>query len=191
MAAQHGFPPPGDPPRSDIVLHLPVLEFFAAKCRTVVEFGVRDGHSTTAFLHGLGLSGSADALLVSCDIDRPSVEKTFHAMTLPAHWSVLQMDTGAESEAYRVPECDLLFVDTLHTAVHVARELRLHGRKARKYLVFHDTATCGEFDRSGPDPRAPGILPAVRDFRAAFDDYRVAYETDACNGLLILERFFG
>lgn len=189
MAAQHGYPPPGDPPRSDIVLHLPVLEWFAARCRSAVEFGVRDGHSTTALLQGLGKNGP-NAHLLSCDIVRPPVVDLLLKMEgVPCKWSFAQMDTGAEADAHLVSDCDLLFVDTLHTAAHVARELVLHGRKAHKYLVFHDTATCGEFDCSGPNPRAPGILPAVRSFRNLYQDYRIAYETDSCNGLLILERF--
>ena len=38
-----------------------------------------------------------------------------------------------------VSDCDLLHIDSRHTATHLAQELKLHGDKVRKYIVCHDT----------------------------------------------------
>lgn len=164
---------------SDIVLHLPVLEFYASRCYYVTEFGVRDGHSTVALLAG------CRGTVRSYDVERSPLLDELEGVELPCTWRFFH----ASSLEAQVKATDFLFLDTLHTAEQVAAELRLHGRKAGKYLGFHDTATCGEFDRSGPDPGAPGILPALREFLAAFPgEYRVAYETTANNGIMIYER---
>lgn len=166
---------------SDVVLHLPVLEWFASRCRRVAEFGVRDGHSTAALVAG------CKGEVVSYDIVESPVVALLRGMELPCRWSFVRADTSDPS--LDVGAADMIFFDTLHTYDHLTKELSLHGRKARKYLAFHDTFTCGEYDLSGPDPRARGILPAIREFLSRHNgEYRLAYETAACNGLMVFER---
>ncbi len=169
---------------SDIVLHLPVLEYFASLCDHVVEFGVREGNSTAALI--AGCRGEVH----SFDIQPSPIVDSLRAMSLPcSNWRFLPLNTGDEQSAELVPETDLLFIDTLHTYAHVVKELRLHGRKARKFLVFHDTATCGEFDVSGTNPHAMGIMPAIEEFLNVYQgQYEVTFKTSACNGLLVLSR---
>lgn len=36
---------------------------------------------------------------------------------------------------------DLLYIDTKHDYKHLSQELKLHGHKAKKYIIFHDTHT--------------------------------------------------
>lgn len=170
---------------SDIVLHLPVIEYFASLCRHCTEFGVREGHSTVALIAG------CKGKVVSYDIEHTPVVDLLRAIPLPcASWEFRPADTG--SVRLEIEETDFLFIDTLHTYDHVRKELTLHGRKARRFLGFHDTFTCGERDLSGPDPSARGIMPAVREFLAAHPgEYRVAYETKANNGMTVYERLDG
>jgi hypothetical protein len=166
---------------SDVVLHLPVLEWFASHCGHVTEFGTRDGRSTVALV--AGCRGEVH----SYDIVRTAFARQFADVAKPCRWFFHQASTVDETIPVSSPE--LLFVDTLHTYDHVARELALHGRKASRYLAFHDTYTCGERDRSGPDPRAPGIVPAIEEFVARHaGDYDTAYRTNAGNGLWVLRR---
>lgn len=166
---------------SDVVLHLPVLEYYASLCSHVTEFGVRDGNSTVALL--AGCRGEVH----SYDIEAAHAVSVLGGMDLPCRWFFHLADTGSPDAG--VGETDFIFFDTLHTYEHLSRELAHHGRKARKFLAFHDTFTCGEFDASGPDPSARGILPAIGEFAARHPgEYRTAYRTDACNGLLVLER---
>lgn len=166
---------------SDIQDHLPVLERFASQCEEVTEFGVRDGNSTIAFIAG------CPGWVTSYDIINCPIRQTLESMELPCSWQFLIADTA--DPGLKIEPTDFLFFDTLHTYDHVKQELALHGRRARKFLGFHDTVTCGEYDRSGADPQARGILPAIREFLDQYQgEYRTVHESTASNGLLILER---
>lgn len=169
----------GETHGSDISYHLPTLEKFAAECSHVTEFGMRDGFSTVAFLAG------CKGQVVSYDIQPTPMSRHLADIQIPCSWRFTQADTG--SPDLEIEETDFLFFDTLHTYEHLKKELR-HARKARKLLGFHDTYACGEFDLSGPNPRARGILPAIEEFLSQHPGYRTAHRTDANNGLWVLER---
>lgn len=185
-------PRPNQVVLSDIVLHLPVLEYYASKCKAVAEFGVRDGCSTIALI-----AGGPDEVH-SYDIERTSIVDILSVIDMPerlianypTEWFFHLGDTGNPN--LEVPEIDMLFIDTLHTYEHVKKELTYHGRKAKKYLAFHDVYTCGELDRSGPNPNARGIMPAIREFVESYPgEYKEVYYTKANNGFLVLERTNG
>jgi hypothetical protein len=168
---------------SDIVLHLPVLEYYASLCEHVTELGVREGCSTTAFIAG------CPGTVHSCDILRSPNVDLLASMKLPCRqWLFTEMDTGSAEQASKIGETDLLFFDTLHTYDHLSNELALHGRKARSFLAFHDTYTCAELDVSGPNPKARGIMPAIVEFLDRYPDYKTVYRTTRNNGLWVLQR---
>lgn len=165
---------------SDMVLHLPVLEYFASLCDHVTEFGVRDGASTAALIAG------CKGEVVSYDIEDVPVATRLRQMVLPCRkWSFHRRDTL--DPTLSIASTDLLLFDTLHTGVHLSEELRLHAKAVRRFFVFHDTFTCAQHDVSGPNPAAPGILPVVRRFQRE-QNLKLVYETQACNGLIVLER---
>lgn len=169
---------------SDISQNLPVLEYYASRVNHVTEFGVRDGHSTLALI--AGCKGEVH----SYDIQRTPIIGRLGRMNLPCSWSFTQLDTVSPFHAHVVKETDLLFIDTLHVYEHVKRELELHGRKARRFLVFHDTTVCWLKDLSGPDPEATGIGRAILEFLEKYHgQYVQKFQTHANNGLLVLERY--
>lgn len=168
-------------PGSDILLHLPVLTWYASRCESVVEFGVREGHSSLAFLSGLQKTGG---ILYSYDLDPCPL---YNSLAQSCFWHFEQLDTLSTEAVQWVPQADLLFFDTLHTDAQLREELRLHGWKAKKWLVFHDTMTCGEKDLSGQDPAAQGISRAIEDYSNTHG-LSLVYETEACNGLQIFQR---
>ena len=160
---------------SDISAHLPLLYKYASGCKKVVEFGVNDCTSTAAFLY------AQPDELHSYDIKRfPEVDEMeklagrtkfeFH------HQSTLDAD---------IPECDMLFIDDLHTGEHVRKELALHAAKVRKYLAFHDTTL---FATSGELPGSEGVWTPVAEFLRESPDWRLAHSTEDCNGLVVLAR---
>lgn len=167
---------------SDTVLHLPVLEYYASLCEHVTEFGVRDGESTSALI------GGCTGDVHSYDIQRTPIVDFLEGIELPCRsWTFHRGSTIDPSLG--VSETDMLYVDTLHTYDHVSQELSLWGRKARRFIAFHDTFACGEFDVSGLNPKARGILPAIEEFIQKHPgDYETAYRTNASNGLWILKR---
>ncbi len=165
---------------SDIVFHLPVLEYYASLCDHITEFGTREGHSTVAFLSG------CKGKVISYDIEQPSCLGTLINLDLPCKsWECIQADTGSSN--LNIDETDFLFFDTLHTYEHLSKELNFHARKSKLYLGFHDTETCGIIDKSGKGQE--GISRAIQEFCCKFpEEYSIVYSTKANNGLLILKR---
>lgn len=160
---------------SDIVMHLPTLRALADDCDTVVEFGVRSGNSTVAFL------ASRCQQVFSYDRDVPNLR-------LPAEakekWTFTQADTA---QLATIPACDLLFLDTTHTAAQVRQELR-HAENVRTYLAFHDTFLFGLRDEDGATTPGSGILEPILQFLAEHPEWRVQSHTPLCNGLTVLAR---
>lgn len=174
---------------SDILLHLPVLRYYASLSTSVIEFGVRDGYSTLALATGL-----TDQIMLrrmhSFDIQESPFVERMKSLAQESNWSgwtFTALDTIGTQSVQEVPEADLFFFDTLHTDRQIREELRLHGHKARKYLIFHDTTTCGEKDRSGARPDAPGILAGITEY-AIKNGLLLAYESKDCNGLMVYAR---
>lgn len=167
---------------SDISPLMPVLRHYADECEVVVEFGIRHGFSSTAFL------ASKCKQLISYDLNMPE------AMLPPetaAKWGIIQVDTS-RLETGDIPVCDMLFIDTLHTQAQVREELRQHIC-VKKYIAFHDTVTFGLQDEgyAGRDQRSQpgyGVMGAVMEFLVDHPEWRVNYWTPKSNGLLILEK---
>jgi hypothetical protein len=84
----------------------------------------------------------------------------------------------------RIEETDLLFLDTWHVYEQLRAELRLHARKARKFIALHDTTTFGE---QGATARHRGLWLAVEEFLAQ-GNFRLKERYQSNNGLTVLER---
>lgn len=173
--------PPGCP-GSDIVLHLPILEYYASLCSHVTEFGVRTAQSTIALIAGCG------KVIHSYDIDRSPMARLLTHIPLPCKsWTFHRADTGVAET--NVQPTEFLFVDTLHTYEHVKKELDLWGSRVSRFIAFHDTFTCGDLDLSGPNKKAKGINSAIREFMEA-NRWTTVYKTNCCNGLWIIKKYY-
>ncbi len=164
---------------TDMSEHMPTLYELARECSHVVEGGVRYVVSTWAWLWGCACHGGEVHSYCSSLI--PEIQEaidTCHGEGLPWHFHEgdwLQVE---------VPETDLLFIDTNHFYSQLKEELRLHGPKARKYIVLHDTE---HFGQVGADGKTPGLWQAVEEF-VAEGDWRIKDHYKNCNGLTVLER---
>ncbi len=166
---------------SDINEHMHTLRRFASQSRWAVEFGVRSGNSTIALLAGLS-DANALCTLHSYDIEKPQFEPP--SLDRCA-WNFTRADTAKLDD---IPVCDLLFIDTLHTAAQVTAELR-HVARVRKWIIFHDTVLFGCRDEGTDAPR--GICHAIWEFLASLEgrSWRpLLHHPNNC-GLLVLERF--
>jgi hypothetical protein len=138
---------------------------------------VRTGVSTRAFLN-------TDASLISIDIKKnTTVEKLF--ALADASGKSCQYMIG-DTLKIEIPETDLLFIDTLHTYEQLTQELTLHGNKAKKYLIFHDTHTFGMVGEIGIDKR--GLMPAIIEFVIANPHWGFYIHKTNNNGLTVLKR---
>jgi hypothetical protein len=162
---------------SDINENVHILYDLAQECKTVVEFGVRSGVSTRAFL-------ASDVELISFDIVlHPKVHELFR--TAQAQGKLVQY-IKADVLDIEVEPMDLLFIDTLHTYEQLSQELTLHGNKAKKFLAFHDTHTFGLRGETGQDNR--GLLTAIIEFQIKNPHWRFRIHKTNNNGFTVLER---
>ena len=96
---------------------------------------------------------------------------------------------------------DLLFIDSLHTGEYLRKELFRHHLKVNKYIVLHDTESCGNaipnndyawniFCLGGAKlNHTEGLRPVVDEFlMKANGDWIINVEKINNNGLMMLER---
>lgn len=160
---------------SDIFEHLPLFNILAKTCTHVTEFGVRWGTSSTAWLNN-------NVRLRAYDIKAfPEAVTLFDkAQQLGKDAELIIADTGTMED---IEPTDLLFIDSLHTAEHILKELRF-AHRVRKYLVFHDTVTFGDVGEDG----SPGVMHAVQAFLSANTDWVILENRTNCNGIMVLTR---
>lgn len=173
-----------------IAAHLPRLRALAAGYDLAVEFGVKQGASSTALL--LGASH-----VISFDVVETSQARALQVVAQD-RWEYRLQD----SRRAFVPECQLLFIDSLHTYAQVRDELEAHAHKVKRYLVFHDSVTFGSIGAKGesgehlwPYQRgasvpleALGIRPAIDELMIHDPSWRIAKHYTDSHGLLVLER---
>lgn len=161
---------------SDINENVSVLYDLAKECRTVVEMGVRTGVSTRAFLN-------TDVKLLSFDFELDQkVQKLFNYAKNQGK-DVQYIENNVLD--IEVDDCDLLFIDTLHTYDQLKQELNLHGNKAKKYIVFHDTYTFGLKDEIGNGKK--GLMTAIIEFMIDNPNWIFYIHKTNNNGLTVLK----
>jgi cephalosporin hydroxylase len=162
---------------SDIREHIPTLRALASACRHVTEFGTRTGVSTKGLL-----AGRPEVLITYDLVSDPEIKK-IAACAGRTRFRFIQADV-LEVE---IEPTDMLFIDTRHTAAQVYAELSRHASKVRRYLVLHDTETCGDVDPYFPDE--PGIGHGIARYMAEHPgEWRLKVHYPNCNGLTVYER---
>lgn len=165
---------------SDMNEHLPTLMRYASECSHVTEMGVRAVVST------YGLMMGKPAVMRSYDIvpiETYGVHRNY-LMSLGEENGVDFQFIQANVLHIDIEETDLLFIDTYHTYNQLKDELKLHADKARKYLIFHDTTTFGEFGEGG----VKGLWPAIEEFLEGNGEWQLEKRYTNNNGLTILKR---
>lgn len=136
---------------SDIQDHLPFLYDVATKGGTIVELGVRDGNSTSAFLAGLAASKTGGRL-VSVDINPvPEIAEWVES----GLWTTVVGDDLTLRYAPSMPqEIDVCFIDTLHWFHHTLAELRLYA-PISEVVLLHDTELEAPWQQPPGEPAFP------------------------------------
>jgi len=154
----------------DIIEHLITLSELAKECSHITEMGVRDCVSTWPLLEGLD-----KGKLVSIDWNLPPKEN-LEAVKKFAKQKGLEFEfRQANTLEIEIEPTDLLFIDTDHTYEQLISELALHGEKARKYIVLHDTES------------SPKLWKAIGNF-LSWGGWKVKFHRQNNNGLTALER---
>lgn len=165
--------------KCDINEHLPILKKYSEKSNSIVEMGVRTGISTSALLAG------RPKIMISYDLGK---HKGFNLDGYKNMSKEINVDYRfIESNVLdiQIEPVDLLFIDTYHTYEQLKQELKLHGNKAQKYIILHDTVTFGD---KGEDGNKPGLNQAVNEFIKQNTHWSIKEVFKNNNGLTILER---
>lgn len=159
---------------SDINEHCLLLYSLALSHPHVVEFGVRGGVSTTALLAG------QPETLTCVDINECLTTSPLWDLKGRTSLTFIQGNTRTIEPML----CDLLFIDTLHTAEQLAIELERHSPFVRRTIVLHDTETFGEHGEGGGD----GLLKALLPWLTSSSQWKMGLQLKNNNGLTVLQR---
>jgi hypothetical protein len=185
---------------SDINEHLPTLKRYAEECDHITEMGVRWVVSTFAF------AVAKPKTFVSIDIIDPrsdfenwnsiwgSGERLNSIIKYCAENNVNYSFLLSDTTKITIDETDLLFIDTLHEYNQTKTELKLHGNKAKKYIIFHDTENFKFREERTPEVYGVsskdklGIWPAIEEFLTENLHWKIHEIFNNCSGLTILKR---
>jgi len=165
-----------------IAHYMPVLYEHAKKCDSVVEIGVNQVCSTWAFLNARPKDG---VIAVDIDLNRSAYMSSIGlseniwltwAKHLAEKEEVPFSPIESDSLQVELPNVDLIFIDSLHTYSHLRSELFLHGLKANKYIILHDTTLY------------PELVNAVDEFLNQHEQFVIKKQYTDTPGLTILER---
>lgn len=187
---------------SDINEHLPTLMELSKECQTICEFGVRSIVSSWAFLYGLLQNNSTNKHLVSVDI--VNVKNISSVISIAKEAGIHMEFIQEDSVKCKIPQTDMLFIDTWHIYGHLKRELNNHHSFVNKYIVMHDTELDkirGESIRSGwniknqsiesgyPEEEIQcGLQRAIDEFLETHREWSLHKIYTNNNGLTILKR---
>ncbi len=185
--------------KTEINEHLPTLYSLAREVDSIVEFGVCYGKSTRALL-------ASGTKLRSYDVwIEPRVLELFEYSKSIGNDVEYIKQNSIKAE---IDECDMLFIDSWHHYYQLRKELKLHSSKVKKYLVFHDTVSCGssgenwkswgngsqiEYETLCRDLDTDkidnvGINNAIFEFLSEHPEWRVKKHYKNNNGLTVLEK---
>jgi predicted O-methyltransferase YrrM len=116
----------------DMYPHYGTLTRLARECKVIIEWGVRGGVSTWAFLEGL----PADGELWSVDVVDCVVPP---AVSSDPRWHFIVGDDLDEDVIVCLPKpADMVFIDTSHTYEQTVAELEIAPDWEPSMIVMHD-----------------------------------------------------
>jgi len=160
---------------SNMIKEIQTIHQYALECNHITEFGF-----------GLGRSGSA--ILAA----RPKTYITYDVRDYgPRHlYENIAIDLGidfrfilASSIEVDIEPTEMIFIDSWHTFDHKTKELNRHNANISKYILIHDTRTCGYV---GEDGSEPGYLQAIRDFLLKHENWYLKEIKQDGNGIVVL-----
>ena len=168
----------------DLEKHADALASFASG-HHVVEISKR--RESAALL----LGGRPKSLLSFCS-ERDALQGAIHHAIRAenpqwlASYTSGALTSPADSLAVEIPECDALFLDTIHSGQHVRTELERHGGKVRELIAIRGT---GAFGDKAEGTSAPGLYFGIADWieaeRGRGRKWVRIYRTDHQYGLSI------
>ena len=131
----------------DLNEHALALKQLATDAGTVVELSKRR-ESTACLLAG------RPRQLVSFQREPDSLIDALHFIVKQTNPLPIQTFTthAGDSLDVTIPDCDVLFVDSIHSASRIYAELAKHGDKVAKKIAIRGTAAFGDVAEGGNEP---------------------------------------
>ena len=148
----------------DICGLVPILEGYADEVDLVVEAGSRHGSSTAAFLN------RHPKQFRSMELEVQGPLKLLHQYQKHCERNDDAKGTTAIDEGddvkvgLQVKPVPLLFLDTLHNADQLYKELEVFPMDVSQWMILHDTYSYTKVDEV-PDLKRPDVPPEVRKWR--------------------------
>jgi GT2 family glycosyltransferase len=159
---------------SDINQHFPMLRRYAKECKHITEFGTGNVVSIYAFM-----VDSPDRLITYDKVPSGYIWMADQvAKENSIDFSFMERDTTN----IEIEETDLLFIDTYHTAAQLQKELALHAKKVRKYIIIHQIVKYGAIGEDG----GLGMLYAL--LNLDMKEWMIREWQKHNNGVLVLQR---
>jgi predicted O-methyltransferase YrrM len=164
--------------QGDIGKDMPILRMYAEECKYVTELGVRYGISTAALL------AARPKRLISYDRD-PCIP--LRILKRIAEDNNVEFIFKQEDVLKTIiPMTELMFIDTKHTYKQLLAELTMHSGSVSKYIIMHDTVSCGE---RGEDGSTPGLNQAIYEFTSKNKMWNLELISRRHAGLTVLRNF--
>lgn len=94
----------------------------------------------------------------------------------------IEFDSRPSVAVDGIKDCDVLFIDSVHTYQMLIDELRKYAGSVSRYIIMHDTQVHGKTGEDG----GPGLLPALREFMREFPEWSVINHTNTQHGLTVI-----
>jgi hypothetical protein len=183
---------------ADINEHVQTLEKYASQVSSITEIGLRGMVSTWGLLHGLARSSAPQKSYLGIDIVSP-LKSTLNLGKSIAELEGISFSFWEKDDMQvKLPQTDLLFIDSLHTYAHLTFELNTFSSSVNHYILLHDTSEpWGTSDEAKTDySKYPsyvdvskrGLWSAVEDFLVDHPEWSVRERHTYNHGMTVLER---
>jgi hypothetical protein len=116
------------------------LARYGKECRVIKELGVSQGGTLAALIR----TNPQKLTGVDTDLSRFNPYREYFTKYAEQHDIDFKYIMASSLAPRTATACDLLHIDSRHTAPHLRQELELHGPKVRKYIICHDTVSIPE-----------------------------------------------
>lgn len=162
----------------DLDKHFPKLRELANQCDRITEFSKRR-ESFIVF------AAAKPQRLISNNIEKDDgMIRTAAELIKREGRTKVELADYKSSEVDRIPNTDMLFIDSKHTQEAVADELRKFAPSVGYFIALHDT----ELHGLRGEENQPGLLFGIRDFVKDNPGWFVMYHTKIQFGLTVLSR---